>query len=88
MSKLWQPTEYGPRGMEIQWMNNIVTTHSLFCSCEKPWDHLNDILSQQKIRCQFIGETATTTGADGDLDAFIEGDLEKLFEGDLTEDTG
>lgn len=81
MSKLQKPTIYSKRGLDTQWMNVIVGSHDLFCGCDKPIKHLEDILFQEK--CRHFKDTATTTttdpGAETDDFAIKDGDLEELF---------
>lgn len=93
MSRYNKPTEFGPRATEIQWLNSIVTTHGLFCGCEKPWNHLEDILKNQQVRCHLIGDNTTETHTeeptgDVDIDGFQDGDLERLFAQDFEDDAG
>lgn len=81
MSKHQQPPIYSKRGLDNQWMNVIIGSHDLFCGCDKPTKHLEDILFQEKCRhFKDIGTTtATETGEEtGDL-AIKDGDLEELF---------
>lgn len=91
MSKFLKEPYYGPRALEIQWMNGIVTSHALFCGCEKPFYHLQDILKQQQTRCLFIGEEDSlipTTKQNGEEkeDPLDEGILEQLFADDMEDD--
>lgn len=92
MSMLMRNPEFGPRALQIQWINCIVTTHGMICSCEKPFHHLQDLLKDQQVKCHFTGDpntdgaAAITTG-NGE-DHFDEGDLDRLFEEDFTEDDG
>ncbi|AXQ66317.1 MAG: hypothetical protein [Anelloviridae sp.] len=93
MSRYMQNPILGPRALEIQWLNTIVTTHSLICSCEKPWDHLQDTFKNHQIKCHFIGDdhgTASGTKEDGDTDdvPFSPGDLERLFADDTEDNQG
>lgn len=84
--------ELGPRALEISWLNTIVNTHGMICSCEKPWIHLQDILQNQQVRCHLIGDgedhAFTENTGDADIDHFDQGDLEQLFSEDFTEDSG
>ncbi len=87
MSHYMKETDYGPRALQIQWLNTIVTTHGMICSCSNAWKHLEELLQSQDIKCHFIGEDRSTkeeTTTDGAaLDENIDpGDLEKLFEQD------
>lgn len=93
MSLYMKNPEFGPRALQIQWINCIFTTHGMICGCEKPLQHLEDILKDQQVRCHFIGDpkedttTAAITTGNGE-DHFDEGDLDRLFEEDFTEDDG
>lgn len=92
MSIFMQNTNFGPRAQEIQWMNIIVTSHGMICGCEKPWNHLQDILKNQQLRCHFIGETSTqdvaTYTGDDDGDVLDAGLLEELFKEDTEDAAG
>lgn len=93
MSHLMRNPTLGPRALEIQWLNCIVTTHSMICSCDHPWDHLQDTFRNHQIKCLFIGDdhgTATDTKEDGDAaeDNLSPGDLEKLFADDTEDNQG
>nr|APR63556.1 hypothetical protein [TTV-like mini virus] len=44
MSRYLQNPTYSPRALETKWLNNIVETHALICSCETPFDHLKHLL--------------------------------------------
>lgn len=84
---------FGPRAKEIQWCNIIVTSHGMICGCEKPWEHLQQILRNQQLRCHFIGEedsTTTTNQKDGDADDFNldDGDLAALFDAEVNANNG
>lgn len=92
MSLYMKNPEFGPRALQIQWINCIVTTHGMICSCEQPFKHLENLLQDQQVKCHFIGDpkgdtTAAITTGDGE-DHFDEGDLDRLFEEDFTEDDG
>lgn len=87
MSKYLKPTLYEGRALENQWINDIFTSHDLFCGCLKPIEHLNHIINQQK--CLRFEDVATTTeiggpGDENDL-GIEEGDLDKLFENEKDE---
>lgn len=93
MSSVMQNTNFGPRALEIQWLNCIVTTHGMICGCEDPWNHLKNTFENHKIRCLFIGDKNTTdaavnTGEEDALDYIDTGDLEKLFAQDFPDDDG
>lgn len=87
-------TAFGPRALQLQWINTIVTTHGMICSCEQPWKHLQNLLQQQDTKCLFITEGEGTTGQeqtgnenkDSAEDVLDYGDLDKLFEEDFTEE--
>lgn len=90
MSNFKTPTIYGPRAQEIQWLNCIVTSHGLICGCDKPFDHLQDILkNNHQAKCLF-GQEDTTGEKDHKTTledtGFDEGDLERLFEEDGEEE--
>lgn len=82
MSTYLKPTLYSKRGLQNQWVNIIYQSHDLICGCNKPIDHLNDVINQQKcLHLDAIGGP-TTTNQNGDADDFPldEGDLQQLFE--------
>lgn len=82
MSKFYQPPLYNTRGQQHQWINLIFQSHDIICGCNKPIDHLEDLIKQQK--CHSTTENNSTDDAGGitlkDETGFDEGDLEKLFE--------
>lgn len=94
MSMLMRETSFGPRALQLQWLNTIVTTHAMICSCEKPFKHLENLLQQQDAKCLFITEGEGTSGQeqtgkenkDSGEDVLDYGDLDKLFEEDFTEE--
>lgn len=80
MSKFLKPTTFTSRALQNQWLNVIVGSHDLFCICDKPIDHLQDIINQQK--CRHFKDTATTTtetATENGDDPITAGDLEELF---------
>lgn len=90
MSKHLKPAVYSNRAIELQWLNNVCSSHDLMCGCAKPLTHLHHLLQQeQKQLC--LPSTSEDAGQDGDHDTgdnLSEGDLERLFEQDFEEDDG
>lgn len=90
MSKFQKPSVYSKRGQDNQWINLIYNSHDLYCGCNTPIDHLEDILKNQK--CHHTTNAATTTedgGTTKDHDLIIdEGDLENLFSPENDVDEG
>lgn len=39
MSKLWKPPVFTNSQLELQWINNTVQAHELFCGCTAPLQH-------------------------------------------------
>lgn len=39
MSLFWKPPVYGVEGREVQWLNNTVQAHDMFCGCDEPFKH-------------------------------------------------
>lgn len=91
MSSFKVPPIYGPRTLELHWINSIVNTHGLICGCDKPFDHLEDILKNNKqAKCLFT-EGASTGEEKGDLTADFDlkpGELDALFDQPFGEDAG
>ncbi len=93
----FQPTQYGPKGLEKQLLNFMFTGHDLICSCEEPQSHLTYLLikntnptkfnkeEQQEIK-QCLG--ITTGDKEEDVPDFDAGDLERLFGEDFGDETG
>ena len=85
MTKFLKPSYYSGRALEQQWINDVFTSHDLFCGCMKPIEHLNCIINNNKWLPTGDGDTKTTEDPsakdtskdDYDID---QGDLEKLFE--------
>lgn len=90
-----KPPRYGPRGLELQFLNSIYQNHDLMCGCEDQLLHILSIISRnnktnlsdtklQEIKCLLTGETTGETeepaGAADVLDAIDDGDLDALFE--------
>lgn len=48
MSFPWMPPIYNVRGRCTQWINGIVTSHDLFCGCNKPFYHLFYVLQKEE----------------------------------------
>ncbi len=92
MSSKLQPVIYGPQGLELQWLNCIVNNHGLFCGCDHPFDHLQNILQRKghQLCLTESGEkedAGTQTDKDDDI-GISPGDLELLFAEDGEDDTG
>lgn len=47
MSYPWMPPVYNVKGRCQQWVNGIVTSHEMFCGCDKPFFHLYYFLQKQ-----------------------------------------
>lgn len=89
MSTYLQNPTLTPRALETEWMNNIVSTHQLICSCEKPFKHLEHLLKQQDNKWRLTEEdTGKETTQNGDDDVFTEGDLNALFEAEKEDLSG
>jgi len=78
MSKYLREPCYRNRQLENKWINTIFETHDLICGCNKPIDHLNFIIEEQKCPRSTKENTEETTGKDDD-DPFTSADLERLF---------
>lgn len=94
MSDYLTPALYQKRALELQWMNNIVSSHDLMCGCNKPIQHLEHCLDKFSYKeCRSTTAIGYPDGGEGDHhgeeDLHIEeGDLDKLFEEPFDEDTG
>lgn len=81
MSKFQRPPVYTKRGQDNQWINLIHNSHDLYCGCNKPIDHLLDIINKEKWH--HTTDAATTTENGGTTEnqelTIDEGDLENLF---------
>lgn len=91
MSKFLVPPIYNGRGLENQWLNNTVQAHDCICGCNKPFEHLQYLIDQQKCHHStedgtFIKETTGTTHTNEDI--LDDVDLEKLFEQETDENAG
>lgn len=81
MSRYLQNPTLSPKGLEREWMNNIVQTHSLICSCNSAFTHLQHLLQQQDNKWLLTEEKpGKTTEQNGEDDGFTEGDLQLLFD--------
>nr|ALN98243.1 ORF2 [Chimpanzee anellovirus] len=91
MSKLLTTAKYTGRNIENQWINNVYSSHDLFCGCNDPILHLLTVINKgsqaqkpeeeiQNIKCLITGDPTKITAED----LFEEGELERLF----TEDDG
>lgn len=47
MSYPWMPPIYNVNGRATQWINGIVTSHDIFCGCDKPFYHLFYLLNKK-----------------------------------------
>lgn len=93
MSSFLSPCIYSKKGLENQWVNCIWNTHEMFCGCNKPWKHLEDILKRQGAQLCLPSTTADVgTATEPDVtedDHGLEpGDLDRLFSEDFTEEDG
>lgn len=91
MSDCLTPALYKGRALDLQWMNNIYNSHDLFCGCQNPINHLNEILKRDKQQKCLPSTTAGDTADHGENTAdyaLEEGDLDALFEQPFTEDEG
>lgn len=81
MSKLYKPI-YNKNSINHAWINVIYGSHDLFCSCEDPIVHLNDIIKNQKcLPSTAAATTEETTGTmEKEENGFDEGDLQRLFD--------
>lgn len=90
MSKLYKPTQFTPKALEREWINNIFQSHALFCDCNNAGEHFEYLLNQQK--CRHFKDAATTTETGGTQDGgdltIDEGDLERLFDPENDVDEG
>lgn len=82
MSKFLKPCQYEGRALENQWVNEVFTSHDLFCGCMNPVQHLNAIIDSQK--CLRFKDVATTTEIGGTQEnddlGIDDGDLATLFD--------
>lgn len=90
MNSLWQPPNYGPRGLENNIYNSIFQAHDTGCGCKDVILHLLQIISRdnpkkltikelKEIKWRLTGEEEDQTAATTGEDAFDPGDLELLF---------
>lgn len=91
MSSYYSKPLYTPKNLELQWLNNTVSSHDLWCGCNKPWKHLQEILQSRGTQICLTGtvddkDAGTQTG-DDDLD-LAPGELERLFAEEDIDDTG
>nr|UHS18257.1 MAG: hypothetical protein [Betatorquevirus sp.] len=80
MSDYVKPCIYNQNSINTQWINNICSSHDLFCGCENPINHLKAALKEKCHHSKDIG-IGTDHGEDGEKDDFTlqPGDLEDLF---------
>lgn len=80
---LWKPTKYGPKRLELQWLNGCITSHDYICGCDEPSKHLLKILIEKSgidQKCLTFGDDPGTAVATTPDDLGIDqGDLELLF---------
>ncbi len=50
MSLYWKPPVYGVEGREVQWLNNTVQSHDIFCGCDDPFMHLVFAFAKRSTR--------------------------------------
>lgn len=91
MSSYYSKPAYSPKNLELQWLNNTVSSHDLFCGCPKPWKHLQEILKTRGTEICLGGtaddrDAGTQTGEE-DID-LSPGELERLFAEEDTEEPG
>lgn len=94
----FENTNFTPRQLQLQWVNNIVQTHDLICNCNKPLEHAIYCIFKQepdlrinKETKELIEKCLTTQdgGRDVDIvDEFGEEELNALFAEDTGDDTG
>lgn len=96
---MWKKTTFSTRKLEDLWINNIYSSHDLWCDCSDVQLHFLQILNRNSevkkpledivnIKCLLTGpttETATATETDIGLE---DGELEKLFAEDTETPTG
>nr|AZK35892.1 hypothetical protein ORF2 [Torque teno mini virus 10] len=89
MSSLMREPDLGPPAPQLQWLNTIVTTHGLTCSCDQPWQHLQQLLNTKNGKWLYTGagiDAAIQTGREQnhtkESDPTDEGTLEALFKED------
>ena len=90
-----KPPRYGPRGLELQFLNSIFQNHDLFCGCNDQLLHILSIINThnkanlsdtklKEIKCLLTGEDTDKgdqeDGAAGVIDVLEDGDLDALFE--------
>ncbi len=68
----WKPTEFGPHGRTIQWLNSCFSSHATFCGCDSAYLHFLSAcnnnsytnLTEQEILSAKQCLTSTTTGTE------------------------
>ncbi|AXQ66485.1 MAG: hypothetical protein [Anelloviridae sp.] len=80
---LWKPPKYGPKRLELQWLNGCISSHDFICGCDEPAIHLLKVLKEKSgfdQKCLTYGDDHGTAGATTSDDLGIDqGDLELLF---------
>lgn len=104
MSKLWKPSPYKDKCMELQMTNAFMHIHDLACGCNDPLLHTIQLLlsnkidstipesTKEKIKCLLSTEAGFNHG-EGDTpediaDVLTAGDLEELFKENTEDDDG
>lgn len=92
------PPKYNSKQLQLQFVNCLVSTHDIKCSCNGPLEHIVlDIFKQERnLRFnsqekQFIQTCLTTTEdvpGGNIIDELGEDELERLFENDGDQDDG
>ncbi len=94
MSKYYQTVPFTYKHKCRDWINTHVSVHDIYCSCDKPLEHIVLGIFEQEPNLRFDTDDSNkikkclTTGENGDgdaLDGFGDGELEKLFAEDIGE---
>lgn len=90
----WKEPTYGPKRLELNWLNGCITTHDNICGCDTPAEHLLHLLAAKsgyllvkKQKCLTDGGEDKTTGKDDDI-GLDEGELDRLFAENTEDDDG
>lgn len=97
MSTFWKPPLYGVQGRELQWLNNTVQAHEIFCGCDTPIQHFvfaftkratnygltADNLDSMRKCLTFTQDAGTQTDGTSDEEDGIGGPEGDLSPGDL-----
>lgn len=83
MSDNIQPCKYSSKALNLQWLNNIHSSHDLFCGCPKPLHHLHKLIEKETCHTTIStaenGDDHTTKIATEEDFHIDEGDLAELF---------